>query len=77
MPMLMPKLTLTLRFNLHRTVAQSRAEPHAVALLASDNSDAVVLDLVQPLAAGRQCCGLYRKARRDKAGRDGTLQQVA
>jgi hypothetical protein len=56
----MPKLTLTLRFNLHRTVAQSRAEPHAVALLASDNSEAVVLDLV---------C--------DKAGRDGTLQQVA
>jgi len=58
-----------LRFNLHRTVAQSRAEPHAVALLASDNSEAVVLDLVQPLAALGQFCGFDRKARRDEPGR--------
>jgi hypothetical protein len=31
---------------------------------------------VQPLAAGRQCCGFCRKARRDEPGREGTLQHA-
>jgi len=32
-----------------------------------------MLDLVQPLAAGRQFIGFGRKARRDEPGREGTL----
>jgi hypothetical protein len=36
----------------------------------------IVLNLVQPETAGRQCLGLYRKARRDEPGREGTLQHV-
>jgi hypothetical protein len=39
-------------------------------------AEAIVLDLVQPLAAGGQCCGFCRKARRDEPGREGTLQHV-
>jgi hypothetical protein len=31
---------------------------------------------VQPQVAGRQCCGFCRKARRDEASREGTLQHV-
>jgi hypothetical protein len=34
----------------------------------------VVLDLVQPLAAGGQLSGFDREARRDEPGREGTLQ---
>ena len=34
-----------------------------------DDAEAVVLDFVQPLAAGRQLVGLCWKARRDEAGR--------
>jgi hypothetical protein len=49
-----------------------REKPHARRVAAHEHSETVVLDLVQPLAAGRQCCGLYRKARRNKAGREGT-----
>jgi hypothetical protein len=37
---------------------------------------AVVLDFVQPLAAGRQLIGFCWKARRDEPGREGTLQHV-
>jgi len=29
-------------------------------------AEAIVLDFVQALAAGRQCCGFCRKARRDE-----------
>jgi hypothetical protein len=39
--------------------------------------EAIVLDLVQPLAAGRQLRGFCRKARRDEPGRQGTLQHNA
>jgi hypothetical protein len=42
------------------------------ASLAGDDAEAVVLDFVQPLAAGRQLVGLRRKARRDEASREGT-----
>jgi len=43
------------------------------AVLAGDHAEAVVLDLVQPLAARRQSIGFGRKARRDEPGREGTL----
>jgi len=36
----------------------------------------VVLDFVQPLAAGRQLRGFGWQARRDEPGRQGTLQHV-
>jgi hypothetical protein len=51
-------------------------EPHALAILARDNPEAIVLDLVQPLAAGGQVVGLCGEARRDETGREGTLQHV-
>ena len=35
-----------------------------------------MLDLVQPLAAGRQFIGFGRKARRDEPERKGTLQHA-
>jgi hypothetical protein len=35
-----------------------------------------VLDFVQPLAAGRQFIGFGWEARRDEAGREGTLQHA-
>ena len=41
-----------------------------------DNPEAVVLDLVQPLAAGRQFIGFGWEARRNEPGREGTLQHV-
>jgi hypothetical protein len=39
-----------------------------------DNPEAVVLDLVQPLAAGRQFIGFGWEARRYEPGRECTLQ---
>jgi hypothetical protein len=50
-------------------VAWTAVEPHLHALLAGNDAEAVVLDLVQPLAAGRQLVSLGRKARRDEPGR--------
>src|SRR6516225_352533 len=55
-------------------VARTAIEAHSLAVLAGNDAEAVVLDLVQPLAAGRQLIGLSRKARRDEPGREGTLQ---
>jgi hypothetical protein len=49
-------------------------EPHPRAFLTSNDAEAVVLDFVQPLAAGRQFIGFDWKARRDEPGRDGSLQ---
>jgi hypothetical protein len=46
------------------------------ALLASNDAEAVVLDFVQPSAAGGQLRGFCRKARRDEPGREGTLQHA-
>jgi hypothetical protein len=43
-------------------------EPHAVAILACDNPEAIVLDFMQPQVAGGQLVGLCGKARRDEAG---------
>jgi hypothetical protein len=45
-------------------------------VLPGDNPKAIVLDLVQPLAAGRQLIGFGWEARRDEPGRQGTLQHV-
>jgi hypothetical protein len=44
----------------------------AVALLAPDDAEAIVLDLMQPQAAGRQCVGFGGETRRDEAGRKST-----
>src|SRR5262249_22299448 len=41
----------------------------------SNDAEAVVLDLVQPLAARRQLVGFGRKARRDEPGREGAHTQ--
>src|SRR5262249_32386118 len=50
-------------------VAGTAIEPHLCALLAGNDAEAVVLDFVQPLAAGRQFIGFGRRARRDEPGR--------
>ena len=42
-----------------------------------DDSESIVLDLVQPQAAGRQLTGFGWEARRDEPGREGTLQHNA
>jgi|SRR5713226_1245517 hypothetical protein len=39
------------------------------------NAEAVMLDLVQPLAAGRQLIGFGWEARRDEPGREGAHTQ--
>ena len=57
-------------------VARTAVEPHLRAVLAGNDAEAVVLDLVQPLAARRQLVGFGWEARRDEPGREGTLQDV-
>jgi hypothetical protein len=42
----------------HQVVPQAAVEPHPCAVLSGDDAEAVVLDFVQPLAAGRQLVGL-------------------
>ena len=54
-------------------VARAAVEPHAVALLACDNPEAIVLDFMQPQVAGGQLVGFCGKARRDESGREGAL----
>ena len=54
-------------------VARTAIEPHPLASLAGNDAKAVVLDFVQPLAAGRQLIGFGWEARRDEPGRQGTL----
>src|SRR5262249_38732633 len=51
-------------------------EPHLRASLAGNDAEAVVLDLVQPLAAGWQFIGFSWEARRDEPGRESTLQHA-
>jgi hypothetical protein len=55
-------------------VARAAIEPNLRAFFTGNDAEAVVLDLVQPLAAGRQLCGFDWKARRDETGREATLQ---
>jgi len=53
-------------------VARPRIKPHALAILAGDDAEAVVLNLVQPRPAGRQLISFDREARCDEAGGKGT-----
>ena len=55
-------------------VAGTAVEPHLRAVLPGDDTKAVVLDLVQPLAARWQLIGFGRKARHDEPGREARLQ---
>jgi hypothetical protein len=57
-------------------IARTAVEPHPLAVLARDDAEAVMLDFVQPLAAGRQLIGFGWEARRNEPGRQGTLQHV-
>ena len=51
-------------------------ESAEAAVLRGNDAKSVVLDLVQPFAAGRQLIGFGWEARRDEPGREGTLQHV-
>ena len=57
-------------------ISGTAVEPHPVTILAGNDAESIVLDLVQPLAAGRQLVGFGGEARRDEPGREGTLQHV-
>ena len=57
-------------------ISGTAVEPHLRASLAGNDAEAVVLDLVQPLAARRQLVGFGWEARRDEAGREGRLQHA-
>ena len=52
-------------------IAGTAVEPHPLAVLAGDDAKAIVLDLVQPLAAGWQLIGFGWETRRDEPGREG------
>src|SRR5215510_1429535 len=56
-------------------VARTAVEPHSRAVLPGDNPKTVVLDLVQPLAAGRQLIGFAWEAWLDEPGREGAHTQ--
>src|SRR5262245_21129026 len=58
-------------------VARTAVKPHPRASLARNDAEAVVLDLMQPLAAGWQLIGFAWEARRDELGREGRLQHAA
>src|SRR5262245_11725313 len=53
-------------------IARTAIEPHLRASLAGNDAEAVVLDLMQPQAAGRQRVGFGGEARRNEAGRKST-----
>src|SRR5262249_44497889 len=55
-------------------IARTAVEPQLRASLAGNDAEAVVLDFVQPVAAGGQLIGFGREARRDEPGGEGTLQ---
>jgi len=57
-------------------IARTAIEPHLRAVLAGDDSESVVLNLMQPLAAGRQLVGFGWEARRDEPSRQGALQHA-
>src|SRR5262245_11717030 len=54
--------------------ADHRADVRAS--LAGNDAEAIVLDLVQPMAARGQLIGFGWEARRDEPGREGTLRHV-
>src|SRR5262245_51967895 len=55
-----------------KSFAWTTIEPHSLTILAGDDSESIVLDLMQPQAAGRQRVGLGGEARRNEAGRKST-----
>jgi hypothetical protein len=55
--------------------ARPAVELHPLAFLAGDHPEAVVLDLMQPLFAGRRLWGWGRQARRYETRRQGTRTQ--
>ena len=50
-------------------------EPHSRAVFSGNDAKAVMLDLMQPLAAGRQLVGFGWETRRDEPGREGAHTQ--
>src|SRR5215510_14645137 len=58
-------------------VARTAIEPHPLAVPAGNDAEAVVLDLVQPLAARGQLIGFGWEARRDESGREGAHTTIA
>ena len=57
-------------------ISGTAVEPHLRASLAGNDSDSIVLNLMQPQAAGRQRVGVGGEARRDEPDRQGTLQHA-
>ena len=53
-------------------VAGPAIEPHPLTILAGDDSESIVLNLMQPQAAGRQRVGFGGEVRRNEAGWKGT-----
>src|SRR5215471_794735 len=58
-------------------IAGTAVEPHLRAGFAGDDAEAIMFDLVQPLAAGRQLIGFGWETWRDEPGRERTLQHDA
>src|SRR5262249_32374067 len=56
------------RESMGEVVAGAAVEPYVVAILSGDDAESVVLNLVQPQAAGRQLIGFGGEARRDEPG---------
>jgi len=54
-----------------KVIARTAIEPYSLAILAGNDAEAVMLDLVQPSVAGRQLIGFGWEARRDEPGREG------
>src|SRR5262249_22749161 len=54
-----------------QAVAGAAIEPHLVAVLAGDDAEAVVLDLMEPCVPGWRLRGFSREAGRDEAEREG------
>jgi hypothetical protein len=58
------------------TVVADAIELHPVAILAGDDPETVVLDLMQPLPAGGRPLGFDGEARRNEPSRQGTRQHT-
>ena len=52
-----------------KVITRTAIEPHPLAIVAGNDAEAVMLDFVNPQAAGGQCVGLSGEARRDETGR--------
>jgi hypothetical protein len=57
--------------------AWAAVEPYSRTILPGDDAETIVLDFVQPFAAGGQSIGFDWKARRDEPDLEGTLQHSA